>query len=131
MLLRFALALTLFALLAGAQSEPVLAIVNARVFDGSAKPPVAATVVVRGARIAEIGVGVTVPQGATVVDAAGKTLMPGIFDLHTHLPYSAVAGVSGDWPKVLKAYLHSGVTTAVDFGVYPEMFEPMRRLWEA
>ena len=131
MLLRFALALTLFALLAGAQSEPVLAIVNARVFDGSAKPPVAATVVVRGARIAEIGAGVTVPQGATVVDAAGKTLMPGIFDLHTHLPYSAVAGVSGDWPKILKAYLHSGVTTAVDFGVYPEMFEPMRRLWEA
>ena len=44
------------------------------------------------------------------------------------LPYSAVTGVYGDWPKILKAYLYCGVTSVVDFGVYPEMFAPMRRL---
>lgn len=130
MLHRCAIALALLSFIAFAQTESILAIKNARVFDGTPKPPKVATVIIRGGRIAEIGSAVAVPSGATVVDASGKTLMPGIVDLHTHLPYSAVAGVSGDWPKVLKAYLHSGVTTAVDFGVYPEMFEPMRRLWD-
>jgi len=131
MLFRCVAALSLLASAAFAQSERVLAIVNARVFDGTAKPPTIATVIVRGSRIAEIGPTLAPPAGATVVDATGKTLMPGIFDLHTHLPYSSVAGVSGDWPKILKAYLHSGVTTTVDFGAYPEMFEPMRRLWNS
>lgn len=130
MLLRCACALTCLLSAAAAQTGPIIAITNARVFDGTPRPPVTATVVIRGARIAEVGPSVTPPPGATVIDAAGKTLMPGIIDLHTHLPYSAVAGISGDWPKSLKAYLVCGVTTAVDFGVYPEMFEPMRRLWD-
>jgi len=113
---------------ASAQRETVLAITNARVFDGTAKSPIDATVIVRGNRIAEVGPGIQPPPGATVIDAAGKTLMPGIFDLHTHLPYSAVSGFSGDWGKSLKAYLYCGVTSVVDFGIYPEQFEPMRRL---
>src|SRR5262249_14629803 len=58
----------------------------------------------------------------------GMTLMPGLFDLHTHLPYSSVNGAANDWPKNLKAYLYCGVTSVVDFGAYGEMFEPMRRL---
>jgi imidazolonepropionase-like amidohydrolase len=56
------------------------------------------------------------------------TLAPGLFDLHTHLPYSSTSGVANDWPKNLKAYLYCGVTSVVDFGAYGEMFEPMRRL---
>ena len=128
---RSPLLLLFFLSLAQAQTEPIIAITNARVFDGTPKPPVTATVIIRGSRIAEIGHNLTPPPGATVIDAAGKTLMPGIIDLHTHLPYSAVSGISGDWPKILKAYLNCGVTTTVDFGVYPEMFEPMRRLWDS
>ena len=124
---RSALLLLFSLFLAQAQTDPVIAITNARVFDGTPKPPITATVIIRGSRIAEIGPNLTPPPGATVIDAAGKTLIPGIIDLHTHLPYSAVSGISGDWPKVLKAYLNCGVTTTVDFGVYPEMFEPMRR----
>jgi imidazolonepropionase-like amidohydrolase len=56
------------------------------------------------------------------------TLTPGLFDLHTHLPYSSVRETANDWAKNLKAYLYCGVTSVVDFGAYVEMFEPMRRL---
>src|SRR5205085_4551644 len=70
----------------------------------------------------------TVPPGARVIKADGLTLLPGLFDLHTHLPYSSAVGLAGDWPKNLKAYLYCGVTSVVDFGTYAETFEPMRRL---
>ncbi|MGE3617348.1 MAG: amidohydrolase family protein [Gemmatimonadales bacterium] len=45
------------------------------------------TVVVRGDRIVEIGPAdrVRAPAGATLIDAAGKTVMPGMWDMHTHL----------------------------------------------
>ncbi|MEZ4455733.1 MAG: hypothetical protein R2882_04150 [Gemmatimonadales bacterium] len=45
------------------------------------------TVVIRHDRIVEVGPAdrVRVPAGATVVEAAGKTVMPGMWDMHTHL----------------------------------------------
>jgi imidazolonepropionase-like amidohydrolase len=124
MFLRCALAL----LAAASMHAQTFAITGARVFDGTGKPPYEATVIIRGNRIEAAGPAVHPPAGARVVDARGLTLIPGLFDLHTHLPYSAVSGVYGDWPKILKAYLYCGVTTVVDFGIYPEMFAPMRRL---
>jgi imidazolonepropionase-like amidohydrolase/Tol biopolymer transport system component len=42
------------------------------------------TIVVSGNRIAAIGTNVAVPAGAKVIDAAGKTIMPGIVDVHWH-----------------------------------------------
>ncbi|HKR65975.1 MAG TPA: amidohydrolase [Thermoanaerobaculia bacterium] len=42
------------------------------------------TVVVDGNRIAAIGANVTVPADAKVIDCAGKTIMPGIVDVHWH-----------------------------------------------
>ena len=46
------------------------------------------TIVITGNRIAAIGPAssVTVPQGATVIDAGGKTIMPGLVDAHAHGP---------------------------------------------
>jgi len=42
------------------------------------------TVVVDGNRIVAVGANVTVPSGAKVIDAAGKTIMPGLVDVHWH-----------------------------------------------
>jgi len=44
------------------------------------------TVVIRGAKIAAVGPNdqVQVPAGATVIDAAGKFVLPGIVDTHSH-----------------------------------------------
>lgn len=102
---------------------------GATVIDGTGAPPKPGVkVAIRDGRIAAVGPDVAVPPGAQVVNAGGKTLLPGLFDLHTHMPYSGVPGLWGDWGKNLKSYLLHGVTSAVDFGTYPETFEPMRRL---
>jgi imidazolonepropionase-like amidohydrolase len=106
----------------------VTVITGATVVDGSGEKPALSTVVIRGDRIEAVAPNVEIPAGARVIKADGHTLLPGLFDLHTHLPYATASGITGDWPKNLKAYLYCGVTTVVDFGTYPETFEPMRRL---
>ncbi|MBM6577465.1 PD40 domain-containing protein [Microvirga sp. SRT01] len=47
-----------------------------------------ATILIRGDRIVAIGPRgtVTVPTGATIVDVAGKTIIPGLVDAHAHGP---------------------------------------------
>ncbi|HEV2664554.1 MAG TPA: amidohydrolase family protein, partial [Blastocatellia bacterium] len=109
-------------------NENIIAVIGATVIDGAGAEPSKQTVVIRGDRIEAAGANVEPPAGARRIDAEGMTLMPGLFDLHTHLPYSSVSGAAGDWTKNLKAYLYCGVTSVVDFGAYAEMFEPMRRL---
>jgi imidazolonepropionase-like amidohydrolase len=107
-----------------------IAIVGALVIDGSGSPAAPQTVIVNGGKIEAVGPALPVPAGATVFQAQGMTLLPGLFDVHTHLLASA-GGVSADWGVNLKAYLLSGVTTVVDLSAYPEQFEPMRRLLAA
>lgn len=106
----------------------VVAIVGATVIDGTGAAPQLNTVIIRGERIETVAPKVELPRGARIINAQGMTLLPGLFDLHTHLPYASASGVAGDWPKNLKAYLYCGVTSVVDFGTYAETFEPMRRL---
>jgi len=110
------------------RSANVIAIMGAIVIDGTGAAPQRNTVVIRGDRIETVTSKVELPAGAQIIRADGMTLMPGIFDLHTHLPYSSISGAVSDWPKNLKSYLYCGVTSVVDFGTYPETFEPMRRL---
>jgi Tol biopolymer transport system component/imidazolonepropionase-like amidohydrolase len=42
------------------------------------------TIVIEGNRITAVGANVNVPSGAHVVNAAGKTIMPGLVDVHWH-----------------------------------------------
>ena len=49
-----------------------------------------ASILLRDGKIAEVGAALSVPEGATVVDAANKYVTPGIIDAHSHLGvYSA------------------------------------------
>jgi imidazolonepropionase-like amidohydrolase len=43
------------------------------------------SILIRDGKIAAVGTNVTVPQGATVIDATGKFVMPGIIDCHSHI----------------------------------------------
>lgn len=104
-----------------------IAITGALVVDGTGAPPRAATVVIQGDRIAAVGENVRPPAGAQVIDGRGRTLLPGLFDLHTHL-LAPGGGKDLDWGKVLKLYLAHGITTVADMSTYPEQFEPMRAL---
>lgn len=65
-------------------SAPVLAIINARVVPVTA-PPFTGTVVLDEGKIRELGPDVQVPEGAEVLDAGGRWLLPGLVDAHTHL----------------------------------------------
>lgn len=84
-----------------------LAITHARVFDAERRTVIPdATVIVAGDRIAAIGDASTkIPAGAQVIDARGRTLLPGLWDMHVHLQ---------DTDGVLE--LASGVTTVRDLG---------------
>ncbi|MCM2317577.1 MAG: amidohydrolase, partial [Thermoanaerobaculia bacterium] len=63
----------------------VVAFTNARIITMKGDEVIEnGTVVVRGNRIESVGAGVSVPAGAHVVDAAGKTIMPGLVDVHWH-----------------------------------------------
>jgi imidazolonepropionase-like amidohydrolase len=65
-----------------------LVIRGARMFVAeSATVRPATTVVITGNRITAVGAdgSVRIPAGATVIDAAGKTLLPGLWDMHVHI----------------------------------------------
>lgn len=66
-----------------------LVLVGGRLFDGTGAPARPATIVVQGKTItAVLNPGErNWPEDAVVHDIAGKTVMPGLIDLHTHLTY--------------------------------------------
>jgi imidazolonepropionase-like amidohydrolase len=67
-------------------AAPVVAIVHASVWSADAKGTRLddATLVMRDGRIAALGK-VEIPAGATVVDAGGRVVTPGLIDAHSHL----------------------------------------------
>ncbi|MFT3976840.1 MAG: CIA30 family protein [Sphingomonas bacterium] len=111
--------------LAAASGDGALAIVGATVFDGTGAAPQVATVVIRDGRIVSVTPGGKAPGGARVIQARGKALIPGLFDLHTHW---TPAGEPNTTPQIATAYAQSGVTTVNDFHEQPESYAP-RREW--
>src|SRR5690606_9891418 len=84
-------------------SNTSLAFTNVQVFDGEALIP-ATTVVVESGVISVVGEDVVVPDGATVVDGSGRTLLPGLIDAHVHT----------FTPAMLQQAVVFGVTTVFD-----------------
>ncbi len=84
------------------------------VVTGLARPGM--TVVIEGDHIAQIGASgaVPLPEGALTVDASGKFLIPGLWDMHVHT-------IFGDWfpggrDIALPLFLANGVTGIRDMG---------------
>ncbi len=108
-------------------NEPVIALTNARVIDGTgAAPRERQTIVMRDGRIVSFGptASTTVPAGAAVRDLSGKTVIPGLVMLHEHLFYVAGGGAypthAESFPRL---YLAGGVTsmrTAGNMGGYTD-----------
>jgi cytosine/adenosine deaminase-related metal-dependent hydrolase len=99
-----------------------LAIRNATLFDvetGTLHPRT--TVVVAGDRIRSVGPdgSVAIPPGAETVDAAGRTLMPGLWDMHQHL-----SGVDG------LLDIANGITTARDLANDTENLLAMKKRFD-
>ena len=86
-----------------------LAIVGGTLIDGTGAAPVAdAAVVIRKGLIVATGLRskVKIPKGSTVVDAKGKFILPGLWDMHAHFEQV-------EWGPI---YLAAGVTTVRDCG---------------
>jgi imidazolonepropionase-like amidohydrolase len=79
-------------------------------------------VVVTGNRITAAGPDATVqaPAGAEVIDGRGKTLLPGLWDMHTHL-----GGTDG------LLHIAAGVTSARDLGNDTTTLLELRRKWDS
>jgi enamidase len=94
---------------------PVVALTNVRVIGGTGGPVrESQTLLIRGGNIAEMGDAsrVRAPEGATVVDLTGKSVMPGLVMVHEHLYYPTGPGVYGQLGEsFIRLYLAGGVTT--------------------
>lgn len=89
-----------------------LAITNGRVLDGLGGVIENGTVVIEAGRIVAVSGEASIPAGFTVVDAEGKTVMPGFVDAHRHV----IAGDPDSWleevaPGQMQAFLEAGFTT--------------------
>jgi imidazolonepropionase-like amidohydrolase len=113
------------------QARANLAVVGGRVIDGYGGPVIEnGVVLVAGERIVAVGREgeVAVPQGATVIDANGMTVMPGLIDMHVHLhilghgDYKRWDDLYGKrdsdvvMPIAARQLLMAGVTSARDLG---------------
>lgn len=67
------------------RDDPVTFITGATLLTASRGTIENGDILVRDGRIAAVGTGLEPPAGATVVDAAGKYVTPGIIDAHSHL----------------------------------------------
>ncbi|WP_422098939.1 amidohydrolase family protein [Variovorax sp.] len=99
---------------------------NVRILDGTGQNPYSGSVLVRGNRIRQVGRSTApiAPGGATVIDGAGATLMPGMCEAHTHFSWNDAATLAAIqtmpleehvlWcAKVAKRYLEAGFTSCV------------------
>ena len=96
-------------------AEPVVALTNVTVIDGTgAAPRAGQTIIIRDGRIAAVGpsTSVSAPAGARVMDLAGHSVIPGIVGVHNHMFYTAAGGrrVQATFTSS-RLYLASGVTT--------------------
>ena len=109
-----------------ATTDDSILFTNVRILDGTGTMPYAGSVLVQGNRIRSVGRSTAAlsPSGATVIDGAGATLMPGMCEAHTHFSWNDAATLAGIqtmpleehvlWcAKIAKRYLEAGWTSCV------------------
>ncbi len=64
------------------------------VLDGTGAELANADVLMRDGRVAAVGANLTAPEGATIIDAHGRFVTPGIIDAHSHLGVYPSPGIA-------------------------------------
>jgi hypothetical protein len=102
-----------------ARGTGLLALVGGNLIDGTGRAAIPdAVVVIDGDRIVAAGprATVTIPAGATTIDVTGKSIVPGLWDMHAHVEQVEQGAV----------YLAAGVTTVRDMGNVLEFITGVR-----
>ena len=122
------------------RAQQPISIVGGMLIDGHGGPPLHHSVVlIEGGTIKAVGTVDTlkVPAGSRVIDARGKSVLPGLIDMHAHSDIVG-AGVYDEWhpiskvrykefvPAMEKHLLFSGVTTAREVGGFLDVDLYMR-----
>lgn len=97
-------------------TDGIVLIRDVRVFDGE-RVVSRTSVLIRDGRITQVAPNIQAPSGVPVIDGAGKTLIPGLIDAHTHT-----------WGNALRDAAVLGVTTVLDMFTEPKSAADMRRL---
>lgn len=98
-----------------------LAILHARLFDPATKRVTEdATVIIEGDKVKAVGAKLAAPRDAEVLDAHGKTVLPGLWDMHVH---------AGDDDGLM--HLAAGITTVRDLGTEMDSAVKRRARWDA
>ena len=93
----------------GGRADKLIAITGGTVYDVVNEKPIPdAVVIIENGIIKKVGKqsDVTIPAGAKIIDAIGKMIFPGLWDMHAHFEQA-------EWGP---AYLGAGVTTVRDCG---------------
>ena len=103
------------------QGRPIV-IDNVRIIDGTGGAAIEnGRLVVRGDRIIRVGAkaAVPIPENSETIDLGGRTVIPGLIDLHFHIESD---------PKMALRQLSHGVTTFRDPGQWHHKFDELRRM---
>lgn len=121
-----------------------IALVGGMLLDGYEAAPIHdSVVIISGNKIIAAGPAhdVAIPQNAYVIDIRGKTVLPGLIDMHVHMEllghgdyeefYEFIGGIENLEPIreiAAKQLLRAGVTSAVDLGSTFDILETKRRI---
>jgi imidazolonepropionase-like amidohydrolase len=109
-----------------------LVITNARILDGSGGVIAQGSVVARDGRIVSVSAGTVDVPGALVIDAQGKTVMPGLIEAHRHV----IGGDGDEWltneaDARMREFLEAGFTTVLSAGDAEDAILELRRRLDA
>jgi imidazolonepropionase-like amidohydrolase len=107
------------------EAENTVLITNVNVWDGTSDGlQNGMSVLVEGNLISQVAASISAPNGATVIDGGGRTLMPGLMDMHTHLTLKqGIPEMMSLWDgaatgamayETMQLYLRMGYTTLRD-----------------
>ncbi len=108
-----------------AKQKQIVAFINVNVVPMDQERVLAGqTVIVKDGRIAEMGEQIKVPAGAVRVDGRGKYLLPGLADMHVHIPgYDEPTDAA-----TLQLFVANGVTTVLNLHGTPRHLELRERV---
>lgn len=94
-----------------------------------------ATIIIRGNRIESINS--SIPKDAKIIDGKGKWLIPGLVDMHVHLPTDTYFGsklltqapeIKFVTQDIMTPFIANGVTTVVDLNATMETFSQKKEI---